>query len=126
MALDEGLLYCLIGERIRKARSRRIPKMSQAQLASKLGISRASIVNIEAGRQRPPIHVLWQLAEVLETELSLLLPSQAEYAKQGTPTKLDEYTAAQIDAVANGNPTTRRLLTEFIGRVKVATKEEKS
>jgi transcriptional regulator with XRE-family HTH domain len=118
MAPDEQLLYRLVGERIRIARQRHAPPMSQAQLAEKLKLSRASIVNIEAGRQRPPLHVLWQIAEVLGTELSLLIPSQAEYIKHEEAVELDEQTAAQIEAAASGDVTTRRLLTEFVGRVR--------
>jgi transcriptional regulator with XRE-family HTH domain len=118
MIFDERLLYQIIGERIRKARQRYKPAMSQAQLAQRLNLSRASIVNIESGRQRPPLHLMWQIAEVLETELGLLIPSQAEYITHEEAVELDEQTVAQIEAAASGDVTTRRLLTEFVGRVK--------
>ncbi len=119
MPVDEYSLYRLVGERIRTMRQHTAPRMSQAQLAERLNVSRASIVNIEAGRQRPPLHVLWQIAEVLGTELSVLIPSRVEYAKQGEPVELNEELLAKIEAVANGDATTRRLLTEFVDRARV-------
>ena len=45
---DEDALYRTVGDRVRAARERQPTKVSQVALAKKLGISRASIVNIEA------------------------------------------------------------------------------
>jgi transcriptional regulator with XRE-family HTH domain len=118
MAFNEQMFYNIIGERIRTARQHYRPRMSQAQLAEKLNLSRASVVNIEAGRQRPPLHVLWHIAESLDTELRLLLPSRDEYMAYHAHSGLDEQTVSHIEAVAGGNATTRELLTEFITRVK--------
>ncbi len=36
------------------------------------------MVNIEAGRQHTPLHVLWQIAELLETKFTSLIPSPEE------------------------------------------------
>jgi hypothetical protein len=36
------------------------------------------MVNIEAGRQRAPLHLLWQIAELLGSDLTLLIPSRDE------------------------------------------------
>jgi DNA-binding XRE family transcriptional regulator len=118
MALDKELLYRIVGGKVRMARERIQPKLSQAQLAKRLGISRASIVNIEAGRQCAPLHLLWQIAETLNTELALLLPRHDEYAEASAPVKLDAKTIAQIEVAANGDPKTKLLLTQFVGKVK--------
>lgn len=118
MAVDEQVFYHLVGKQIRAARQRRSPSMSQAQLAEKLHMSRASIVNIEAGRQHAPLHVLWQIAEVLGTEVGLLVPSQTEYIEHGEIVEIDEHMTAQIDAAANGDSSTRRQLIEFVGRAR--------
>jgi DNA-binding XRE family transcriptional regulator len=75
---EEDLLYKLVGEQIRKGRERQKPKMSQAQLAGFLGISRTSIVNIEAGRQHPPLYVMWKIAETLRIEISHFFPKPEE------------------------------------------------
>ena len=67
-------LYRELGRKIREARERSGQKLSQEKLAKRLGISRASIVNIEAGRQHAPLHLLWQIAEILGTDLTFLIP----------------------------------------------------
>lgn len=123
MAVDEDLLYQLIGERIRRARQS--TPLSQARVAKKLGMSRASIVNIEAGRQRAPVHVLWQIAELLGTEVRLLIPAQADYQQNGEPLRLDPDVIRKIEEAANGDPTTRRDLTRFIAQATASTEENK-
>ncbi len=123
MPTDEEMLYRLIGEKIRQARQR-VSKgkgISQMKLAKMLGLSRASIVNIEAGRQRPPLHVIWEIAEKLDTEAAHLIPQKDEYRKSGDPVTLDRDTIAQIEAAANGDSSTKRSLTEFISRAKSKT-----
>lgn len=124
MSLNDELLYNMIGERIRAARMRR--EMSQAKLAAKLDLSRASIVNIEAGRQRAPVHVLWRIAEELGTEAALFIPSQAEYLDGDGPVRLDSQTIAQIEDAASDDPIARRGLTEFIQKVKVRSEASNS
>lgn len=118
MKFDEGRLYELVGERVRRARTRATPRLSQAGLAKRLGISRASVVNIEAGRQHAPLHLLWRIAETLGTELNLLLPSQAEYLKHTEQGSLDQTVSEFIEAYSDGNPATRRMLTDFVKEVR--------
>jgi transcriptional regulator with XRE-family HTH domain len=115
---DNEMLYQAVGEKIRHVRERSKPKLSQAQLATRLGVSRASIVNIEAGRQHAPLHLLWQIAGVLDTELSLLIPQRDELLETQAPIKLDRQIISQIEDVANGDPDTRRWLTGFISKAK--------
>jgi len=115
---DDEFLYQAVGEKIRHVRERSRPKLSQAQLATRLGVSRASIVNIEAGRQHAPLHVLWKIAGVLGTELALLIPQRDELLETQVPIKLDERTISQIETAANGDPETRRQLTGFISKTK--------
>ncbi len=115
---DDEFLYQAVGEKIRHVRERSRPKLSQAQLATRLGVSRASIVNIEAGRQHAPLHVLWQIAGILGTELALLIPQRDELLETQVPIKLDERTISQIETAANGDPETRRQLTGFISKTK--------
>lgn len=116
MAMDSDALYQLVGERIRDARNR--ASLSQAKLAEKLQMSRTSVVNIEAGRQRLPLHVLWQVAEELGTEAALLLPKQSDYQKQTQPISLSKDMIEKIEEAANGDPATRINLTNFISKIK--------
>lgn len=52
--------------------------MSQDDLAQRAGISRTSVVNIEAGRQGVALATLYRLAEALGASPGDLLPELAE------------------------------------------------
>jgi transcriptional regulator with XRE-family HTH domain len=65
-------IYKTIGAIIRRRRRRL--EWPQTRLASRLGISRATLANIETGRQRVLVHHLYTLAEVLEMKPSDFLP----------------------------------------------------
>lgn len=80
LAVDQKLLYKIIGERIRKARLD--AGLSQAELAEANGQLRTSISNIESGRQRPSLHLLYQLCGHLGIEPLSLLPFQREVLDQ--------------------------------------------
>lgn len=69
-AIDQ--LYIEIGDRIRRARSTR--SRNQAELASDVGLTRSSIANVEAGRQRMLVHSLVRIAESLDVPVGSLLP----------------------------------------------------
>jgi DNA-binding XRE family transcriptional regulator len=43
-------------------------KLSQQELADAVGLSRASVVNVERGRHRVQIHLLYEIARVLGVE----------------------------------------------------------
>lgn len=118
MDAEEKRLYEVVGERIRQTRERSVPKISQAALSRKLGVSRASVVNIEAGRQHAPLYLMWRIAEMLGTELAALIPNHDEFLESIEPMKLDAGAVKQIEAAAEGDPGTRRLLTRFISSKK--------
>jgi DNA-binding XRE family transcriptional regulator len=62
--------YENFGELVRRARG----AMSQAGLGHRVGMSRGSISNIEAGRQHVPLHLLPRLAVALGAKPMDLLP----------------------------------------------------
>ena len=69
-------LYKRLGASI-KAR-RRALRLTQQQLATQLGISRASLANVETGRQRVLVHQLYALADQLNVGVQDLLPESSE------------------------------------------------
>src|SRR5574341_149730 len=72
-------LYLLLGRRIAEARSKRSGgAWSQGQLAKACHLTRGSIANIEIGRQRAPLHTIWQIGAALGIEPRLLLPTLDE------------------------------------------------
>jgi transcriptional regulator with XRE-family HTH domain len=80
--MDETGIYIEIGRAI-SARRRKF-KWTQADLAQRVGMSRASIANIEVGRQRLLVHQLYLLAAALKLEdPHMLMPMVAP--TQGVP-----------------------------------------
>lgn len=111
-------LYGEMGRRLRQARLTQ--GLSQERLAQLLGISRASVVNIEAGRQRAPLHLLWQFSEALGTDLSLLIPRREELSPTAKETTLDPAMVKQIRKAANNDPEAVKVLTRLASKLKVA------
>lgn len=71
-------VYKDIGRRIENARSGR--GLSQSDVARQLArpVTRAAVSNMEGGRQRILVHVLLDIARVLQTDVRELLPPQRE------------------------------------------------
>lgn len=65
-------MYAEFGKLVRRHRMRL--KLTQDQLADRVGLSRTSITNIEKGRQKVLIHHLIHLAESLQVSPEALLP----------------------------------------------------
>src|SRR2546423_15605173 len=79
-------LYREIGRAVSHLRSRRNPKMSQQTLAEAVGVSRASIANIERGHHRVQLHVLYDIATALDVEPHDLLPHPERAQATNLPT----------------------------------------
>ena len=123
---DFDELYRELGRRIRQARERNGERLSQDALAKRLGISRASVVNIEAGRQRAPLHLLWQIAELLGTDLTQLIPRSEELLAPANQVRLDKEMMKQIEEAANGDAGTIKVLTGFVGKLKATIETPRS
>ncbi|MFN0292829.1 helix-turn-helix domain-containing protein [Pedobacter helvus] len=62
-----------------KIRERRVKiGLNQEELSEKISLTRTSISNIEAGRQLPPIDVLYNICNTLGTEIHFFLPTFKE------------------------------------------------
>src|SRR5205807_1101281 len=72
--------YKLLGARI--ARLRSSARLTQAELAERIGSARTSVTNLERGRQQMPLHQLLRIAEVLQVDLKELIPSRSEVQAQ--------------------------------------------
>jgi transcriptional regulator with XRE-family HTH domain len=69
-------VYRHIGAVIRKGRKKFKPRLTQEALAQRVGISRASLANIETGRQSVLVHQLYALAGALDlAPADFLLPT---------------------------------------------------
>lgn len=64
-------IYKIVGYSIKL--ERKAIGMTQTELGNKIGLNRASISNIELGRQRIMLHDIEKTAEVLKVKLTELL-----------------------------------------------------
>ena len=65
--------YQEVGARIRGARTE--ASINQETLAVQLGLTRASIINLEKGRHRPSLFMLFEIANVLMCDFMELVPA---------------------------------------------------
>ena len=70
-------IYKVVGRKIRRRREEL--KRTQAHVAVVAGISRASVANIEAGRQQVLVHHLYGIASALSCEPSTFLPTLEDF-----------------------------------------------
>ena len=78
-----GQLYTTLGRRI--ATARRARGHTQTDLAKAVGLSRASIANVEAGAQRTPVHVLIAIAQALGLDPADLITTGTETPELAPP-----------------------------------------
>ncbi len=76
MELDERLLYETIGQGIRRRRLEL--GITQGQLAQTAGVLRSSIANVETGKQRSPLHLIYRLCAALNLDARQVLPDTSE------------------------------------------------
>lgn len=82
---EKNLLYSEIGLRIKECRQNR--GMNQETFAKLLNLTRASIVNIEKGRQRVTIHLLYDICKITNVNIKDILPDlQGETKLELLPT----------------------------------------
>lgn len=86
----ERTLYSFIGTQI--ALRRKSKRLTQARLAEVVGLSRASIANIERGRQNFLVHTLWEIGRALGAHPRDLLPKpEADIGQIARAAKLNTY-----------------------------------
>ncbi len=72
ITFDRNGFYADAGLRIQLHR-RRLAK-TQAEVAAALGVPRATYANVERGRQRVPVDLVWRIAVLFGTSIATLLP----------------------------------------------------
>jgi transcriptional regulator with XRE-family HTH domain len=101
MAKKIEAFYEALGSRIQEERKRR--RMTQAQLGACLvpQSTRASIANIENGKQRVLVHTLVQLANTLESDVPRLLPTQALATQRTNPSDVEHELKRKLNLSAS-------------------------
>lgn len=111
--VDVADLYKRLGRRIGELRN--AARVSQFELACKIGLSRTSVTNIERGRQRVQIHTLYSIAKAIGKGPADLLPFLDEDTTADSPIgsqfgKLKPNEKSQLDSLELKE---RRWLTEI-------------
>jgi transcriptional regulator with XRE-family HTH domain len=83
MSFDRDAFAKVTGLLLQTARKRR--QLTQGQLAAEIGVNRASYANVEAGRQRVPMDIVWRAAVVLRVQLASLVPEPMPAARSIPP-----------------------------------------
>ena len=73
-------MYETVGKRIRD--TRKIAKLTQEGLATRVNLTRTSVTNIEKGRQKLLLHTLFELATAMKVPVAQLMPDQREEQPQ--------------------------------------------
>jgi transcriptional regulator with XRE-family HTH domain len=95
--------------------------LTQDDVASRVGLGRTSVTNIEKGRQQVSLHMLYQLADAIDAEPSSLLPSRIEAKEKSELPAVLESSLAKL-----GDETERQWAREFLDSPEVrASLEEK-
>ena len=114
---QEEDLYRLVGMRIQTLRR---DHLTQEELADLVGLSRASIANLEAGRQRVPLHHLFGIAEALGTSVADLLPD-----RQDLGLDLADSAVTNAIAIVSDDGKLSPAAREFVARVLQGQKAPK-
>lgn len=72
MKINEDTLYKHIGRLVKFYRQ--ASKVTQDELAERVGVTRTSITNIESGSQKLPLHLLFRICAALNLEAADILP----------------------------------------------------
>lgn len=76
--MNEKLLYSLVGKKISQAR--KDSPFTQAMLAKAVGLTRASVANVERGHQKLSLYTLFEIAAILGREPTEFLPDSTQVA----------------------------------------------
>lgn len=78
--INQDRLYSFIGEQLKTHREKQ--GLTQGDLAGLVGLERTSITNIEGGKQKLPIHVLYGVCRALSVNPSDVLPRIEDVSEQ--------------------------------------------
>lgn len=91
--IDVDRLYQQIGKTIHDLRRAKKPRLTQADLAELLGVTRTSVTNIEKGKQRISLHMLYTLCAKLSVQIADVVPvveDVMDYLPEATSRKSDQ------------------------------------
>src|SRR4051812_2515307 len=109
-------LYAHIGRNVREAR--KSAGLTQADLADAVGMTRSSIANLEAGRQRIPVHLLVWIGEILGASPRDLLPDTSTFDGMRLVPDVTEH-------LVNDEPRMRDFVQQTVAKASAAARQKK-
>jgi transcriptional regulator with XRE-family HTH domain len=108
-------LYAHIGQKVREARKGY--GLTQVDLADAVGMTRSSIANLEAGRQRIPVHLLVWIGEILGVSPRDLLPETSTFADMRPVPDVTEH-------LVNDEPGMRDFVQQTMAKASAAARRK--
>jgi transcriptional regulator with XRE-family HTH domain len=102
-------VYEAFGAEVRKQRDKL--GWTQLELSTRIGLTRGSVANIEAGRQSVLLHQLLAIASALKLTPAQLLPAGAEALPTGETSEMPETVRNAVKTIrksAASHPPSRR------------------
>lgn len=87
-------LYRELGLRI--AKIRKSQQLNQEDFGKQFNLSRTSVVNIEKGRQRPSIHLLYDIKRSFNIKIEDLIPDTFLSSEQDTQAKIQNSVSPEV------------------------------
>jgi transcriptional regulator with XRE-family HTH domain len=112
---EQKSLYTKVGLKIREIRLKK--GLNQEAFAQMLNLTRASVVNIEKGRQRTTIHLLYDISKIADINVGDLLPDLKKEEELSPKWK------EKIKNAAEGDILREPKLTDFL--IEHTSKEQK-
>jgi transcriptional regulator with XRE-family HTH domain len=110
MTTNDSTFYQDVGARIREARN--LAQINQETLATQLGLTRASVINLEKGRHRPSLIQLLEIANVLMCDYTSLIPVSV-------PVHIDNHKLAiDIKNAVSSDPVNKAALVSAVKMLK--------
>lgn len=104
---QQHAIYEQIGQRVRDARD--AARLTQGELGERIGLTRASVTNIETARQNVQLHTLYAIAHALEVPVAALLPSLETAPRAASPR-----VQHAIKNLKDLKPSERQILEEML------------
>lgn len=80
--INENEIYKIVGENLASARKSRL-KITQSDMAKRLNLTRTSISNIERGKQKAPLSLIYMYCLEVDKEITDILPNLRDLSQDG-------------------------------------------
>lgn len=116
--ISEESFYEQVGERIRNYRLS--AGINQEVFSELLTMTRASVVNIEKGRQRPSIFLLLTIAKILNVEYIDLIPVELKIERiedEYIPAQEVDFSAVVASSNVDLNDRVKNAFNQFVSQI---------